>query len=367
MASGDINRDGGSGDQAGAIKGSPCNVRPHTSHVHALTAIRDSTSDLKLISWAASSGGAVGRKGDSDSLAGRSSRVSLARVSSTFDYYVTAVQDSGRNELLISWRLGEDGAIGRAADSDSDGLHEIEDVEIVGRDDFHNVVTGVWDDHRNLRLESWRMNQNGQFTRGGDSGNQAGEVQGRPALVALPGGIVVSAVVTKESTLKLISWAVDNDGGFRRLKDSGRQAGEIQSRPAVLTSSNGMIVTAVSDSDSKLKLIVWEVGGDGSVLRRGDSGNQGGSAVGPGMSIARTTSVWVTAVKNSSEKLKLRSWSISGDGMTVTRKGDSGQQAGAITETPAIAASNHSTTGFTTAIRTDHGALKMIAWTVEPF
>jgi hypothetical protein len=367
MASGDIHRDGSSGNQAGEIKGSPVSVRPHTFSLHALTAVRDSGSTLKLISWGVLSNGTIDRKKDSGGQAGTAADVSLARVFSTFDFYVTAVQDSSGNEKLISWRLQDDGTVGRADDSGNAGLDGINDISVVGRDDFNNVITGIWDANKKLKLESWRMNQNGQFDKRGDSANQAGEVQSAPELLTLSNGMVVSAVVTEESTLKLISWGVENDGEIKRLKDSGGQAGEVHGGPAAVLSSNGLIVTAVSDNNSKLKLIAWEVGNDGSIQRRGDSGSQAGKALGPTLSIARTTSMYVTATMDNDSKLKLISWSVSANGMTIDRKGGSGDQAGVITEGPAIHSSTHSNTGFMTAVKAKNGDLKMISWTVEPF
>ncbi len=69
--------------------------------------------------------GSAERTGDSGSQAGDAPSFSLARVFSTFDFYVTAVRDGGGDEKLISWRLDEGGAVGRANDSGNDGLNHI--------------------------------------------------------------------------------------------------------------------------------------------------------------------------------------------------------------------------------------------------
>lgn len=367
MAAGEIHRTGDSGAQAGEITGTPASVRLHTSHVHALTAVQDSVENLKLISWRINQNGSINRLQDSGNQAGKVSDLSLTQVFSTFHRYVTAVMDGSGDEKLISWNVNEDGSVVRMADSGSDGRNDINGVSAVGRDGHHNLVTGVWDGQKRLKLETWRMNQNGQFTRIKDSGNQAGEVQTAPTLLALKNGLVLSVVVTKEGTLKLISWRIDDDGSIERLKDSGTQAGIVKALPVAVEAANGIVVTAVSDSSLRLKLISWQVSQNGTISRRGDSGAQAGQIRGLGHSIARSGSVYVTAVPDSDSNLKLISWSVSPDGKTIDRRGDSGDQAGKINAGLVVHTAQHSASGFVTSIATSGNNLKLISWTVDPF
>ena len=367
MAAGEIHRTGDSGTQAGEITGTPASVRLHTSHVHALTAVQDSVENLKLISWRINQDGSISRLQDSGNQAGKVSDLSLAQVFSTFHRYVTAVMDGSGDEKLISWNVNEDGSVVRMEDSGSDGRNDINGVSVVGRDGHHNVVTGVWDGQKRLKLETWRMNQNGQFTGFKDSGNQAGEVQTPPVLLSLGNGVLLSVVVTKPGSLKLISWRIHDDGSIERLKDSGNQAGTVKSRPAVVEAANGVVVTALSDSDNRLKLISWQVSPNGTITRRGDSGSQAGEIRSIGHSIARTGSMYVTAVPDGDANLKLISWSVSVDGQIIDRRGDSGDQAGKISAGGVVHSSPASPSGFVTSIGTAGSNLKLISWTVDPF
>jgi hypothetical protein len=77
--------------------------------------------------------------------------------------------------------------------------------------------------------------------------------------------------------------------------------------------------------------------------------------------------MYVTAVMDSDSKLKLISWSVSANGSNIQRKGDSGNRTQGISEGPAIHPSNHSNSGFITAMRANNGVLKVVSWTVDPF
>lgn len=366
MAAGDIHRHFDSGQKAGAIIPHLDSVAPTQIHVDSLTAVGDSTERLKLITWRVPNDHppSIERLNDSGQQAGVIGGLSLIRVFSTFDRYVTAVAAEG-GEKLISWNVTADGNVHRMEDSGSSGLKAINGITAVGRDDFFNVVTGIWDIDKRLRLRTWRMNEGGHFDFHHDSGNQAGLVQAPPALVGLGNGIVLSAVVTQASNLKLITWMVDNEGSLVRVGHSGNSAGQITALPAAIELWRDVVVTAVRDSNTRLRLITWHVDNNGAIERRDDSGSLGPLIAGWRPALARLDGRPVTAVADQGERLRLDSWVIRPDGTAITRAGDSGSQAGTITAHPSIHPSPHSNTGVVTPVRTAGGSLKLITWTVE--
>ena len=97
------------------------------------------------------------------------------------------------------------------------------------------------------------------------------------ATVTVPSGHVIVSCRTEEGNLRLISFAVEQNGNtVVRRGDSGSAAGAI-GHNALVARPYGA-VSAVSTSDGDLKLIKWEVDGAGAVTRAGDSADQAGRA-----------------------------------------------------------------------------------------
>jgi hypothetical protein len=114
--------------------------------------------------------------------------------------------------------------------------------------------------------------------------------------------------------LKLISWQVSADGmTVSRQADSGSQAGTILDN-SLLALEDG-VVSAVRTAAGRLKLIAWSIGPTGTVTRRGDSGNQAGNAtliqLRPGSGLvdgAGRSVTMITPVRDAAGKLKLITW-----------------------------------------------------------
>lgn len=70
---------------------------------------------------------------------------------------------------------------------------------------------------------------------------------------------VVTAVRTKDGDLKLIVWQVESDGTFTRIEAFGDAAGPISLVRMTSTLSNDIYVTAVRDNNQNLKLITWRI------------------------------------------------------------------------------------------------------------
>jgi hypothetical protein len=248
------------------------------------------------------------RLSDSKDLAGAATRIALDDYG-TFDT-LSAVRDGSGNLKLISWRTGD--ATSRVDDSDNQAGAV---TEIALTRAVNLAVTAVRAGDGTLKLISWRTgNRLDQISRAADSDNQAGAAT-RIAAVSIGGASqadVVTPVRTASGNLRLISWNVTNAGGatITRLGDSRDQAGEVSLIAASV--NQNIILTAVRAGDGNLKLIAWRISQDGKTIeRRGDSGNQAGAV----SEIALAGNV--TAVRAADGTLKLIAWRVSPDGSTT--------------------------------------------------
>ena len=146
-----------------------------------------------------------------------------------------------------------------------------------------------------------------------------------------------------------------------RLGDSGTQAGATRIITAASVGPD-QVVTAVRPQNGNLKLIVWDTSSDGKTITRlGDSGNQAGApdiiAV-ASLNLGRV----ITAVRTDAGNLKLICWGIFDGGKIVTRLGDSGNQAGI---TDLISLTSVGSSQVVTAVRTNEKNLKLIVWDVS--
>lgn len=148
-----------------------------------------------------------------------------------------------------------------------------------------------------------------------------------------------------------------------RRGDSGEQAGlvsEIATTYSGIHSRHLRVITAIRTNNNRLKLISWEIGSE-SITRTGDSGNQAGQATQIDISGSGTSGPdgkLVTAVRTASGTLKLISWQRDQAG-NITRLGDSGNQAGDIS---LVQIEEIRPDVYVTAVRTGNGRLKLITW-----
>lgn len=197
------------------------------------------------------------------------------------------------------------------------------------------------------------------FCRRDDSGGQAGFV-GEIAAARHRTAQVVNATRTQAGKLKLIAWQVNANGSITRTGDSSDQAGAATSVSIARQPTDSTFVTAVRTSGGDLKLISWAVNAGGSMItRRGDSGNQAGRASMINV-VALTNTSFVTAVRTSGGDLKLILWRLNPNG-SLTRLSDSGNAAGGVGDISMVALANDR---VVTPVRTASGDLKLINWRV---
>lgn len=146
--------------------------------------------------------------------------------------------------------------------------------------------------------------------------------------------------------------------GYRRRGDSANQAGEIRSN-ACIRHRTSQVISAVRTSSNTLRLIAWQVDPSGAVNRTGDSGNQVGISY--EADIARGDR-YVVACRTAAGTLKLISWDVNNAGTAINRRGDSANQAGSATliRIGALAGNR-----FVTACRASSGDLVLITWRLE--
>jgi hypothetical protein len=303
-ANGSVSRTGDSGSQAGVA--SSIDIARGDRYV---TACRTSSGKLKLISWDIDAGGTIQRGGDSGSQAGTASRIKIVALDE--DLFVTACRDSGGNLKLITWRLNNDGSLTRRGDSGDAAGKSSEISMVVLRPDANGgqVVTSVRAADGSLKLIVWDISASGnQVTRLGDSGSQAGAAT-KIRSVMDPFGHVVTAVRAGNKSLKLISWNISEDGNtVTRMGDSGKQAGFIGSN-ALMVRPNG-VLSAVRTKQGTLKLIDWALDAAGTITRQGDSGSQAGQALLVTLTQEPLAGAcpFVSAVRTAESTLKLITW-----------------------------------------------------------
>lgn len=352
QASQNIVRKGDSGNQAGTV--SEIATAYDYGESRIVTAVRTAEHRLKLISWRVNNDGSVTRTGDSGNQTGATSNIDLAPG------LVSASRTAQDNLKLISWDFDNAGDIIRRGDSgDQAGNASIVKVMQI----YSGVyVTAVRTTSGDLKLITWRLNDNGSLTRLQDSGNSAGAV----TEIAMSGlsyqgqRHIVTSVRTGQGDLKLIVWAVDPDGSITRRGDSGNQAGN--ARMIRATNSGDYIVTSVRTAQGDLKLITWEPtlqGGQINLSRVADSGDQAGG-IGDNALIRRSSGV-TSAVKTEAGNLKLINWRISSSG-AISRMGDSGNQAGTASLINLSTSSSPADAPVVTSVRTAENRLKLITW-----
>ena len=111
-------------------------------------------------------------------------------------------------------------------------------------------------------------------------------------------------------------------------------------------------------------LISWDVAANGAITRRADSGSQAGTATAIRI-VAISNTLFVTGCRAGDGHLILISWRLNSNG-TLTRLGDSGSAAGAVSEVslvklPLVGANER----LVTAVRDGGGDLKVMVWRVS--
>jgi hypothetical protein len=170
---------------------------------------------------------------------------------------LTAVRDTAGNLKVIAWDVAANGAITRRG-TGADEANWSDEVAI-HYGTLGLAATAGKDGCGNLKLITWSISADGQtVTRLADSGTQAGAAS-QIRLSGWQGSGLLTAVRTGGEILRLIAWELSPDGRLQRLNDSGSLAGGV-TLVALCQQAGNRFITPVSTSGGNLKLISWLVG-----------------------------------------------------------------------------------------------------------
>ncbi|MDR4504893.1 MAG: hypothetical protein MRK01_08920 [Candidatus Scalindua sp.] len=271
----------------------------HTGLGNIVTAVRDGSGNLKLITWKVSSNGSVQRL--HDATAGAVSSIAATRWDRL--HVVTAVRTSTGVLKVIAWRVYADGSIHRLADATA-GLVSLVDVT----PNPWGVSTTVRDSVGNLKVIAWKVvRENGSWQVQRQGSYSAGSVSRLTATALDFDYLMVSAVRTTSGDQKVIAWDVNDVGTVRRLGSAVSAGG-----CGLLDSERlgvGTLVTACQDPSTKaLKMSLFEVSPDGATIQLRSEAFAGGISA---LDLARTgDDMLVSAVRTNSGNLKLIVWDL---------------------------------------------------------
>lgn len=309
---------------------------------HALTALRNGSGKLLLISWD-TTGSPIRRLGDSNQPREQAGEVHEVALSLLADRKaVTAVRAGNGTLKLISWavssdfrvitRLGDSGTLAGAASL----------IEATATIDASTLVTAVRAGNGKLKLISWRLEANGSFTRLGDSGDQAGEV-GVVAVSALgnQSRIVVTAVRAANGRIKMIGWNVPAQGPIGRFpRDREFEGGAVGEIAMVRRRDLGDglfprpgVITAVRNGGGNLVVTLWDVSASGLApageVVAGQARGLGIAQAGP------SSSDYVASMRNGSGDLQIIAYEVGRNG-GLSRTGEHVRVGAQVTETALV-------------------------------
>ena len=308
-----------------------------------VTAMRDGSNDLRLISWDVASDGTITRR--ETATAGTIGEVSLASLNS--GRFVTAMRDGSNDLRLISWDVASDGTITRRETATAGTIGEVSLVALSSS----RVVAAIRDGSSNLRLIVWDVAGDGGMIRRGTA--RAGRIS-LVSLLPLGSSRVVAAMRDGSGGLRLITWDLDVSGNLTRRGDE--TAGAV-SKLSLSALSPGRLVVAVRDGTGNLRLLSWDVATNGTLTRRGTATAGEISEV----AIARlTVGRVVSSMRDGSGDLRLIAWDVAADG-SMNRRGTA--TAGPISRIGSTALSG---TRMLASMRDGSGELRLVAWDVAP-
>ncbi|MBP0016365.1 MAG: hypothetical protein J7647_02270 [Cyanobacteria bacterium SBLK] len=328
-------------------------------HNFAVTAVRDSDGNLRVISWRVRCGTPITRR-DTE-VAGAVSEIALTQARDGF--VVTAVRDSDGNLRVISWEVEPNGTITRR---DTEVAGAVSEIAVAQRLDPFSpldtfIVTAVRDSDGDLRVISWSVSNTGNLTR------RDTEVAGAVTTIDVAGYNkgVVTGVRDSANNLRLISWEVANNGGITRrdTETAGMVSAIAMDSAHPRTAADpSIVVTALRDNNNNLRVISWSVSDTGNIIRRdtevaGIVSNIDTAQIRLGDGPIKDR--FVTAVRDSNADLRIIGWSVDTANADLERLGTA--VAGTISN---VAVAKVSNSCAITAVRDDNNNLRIISWSV---
>jgi hypothetical protein len=336
-----------------------------------VTAIVDESDDhnLLLIRWRVDNRGGIERIAATHGQAGRASSVSVADVGGRI---VTAFRSSTKNLMLISWSTAGN-LLSRMRDSAQLAGSAMQ-IEVIALDNDRCLTVCRTDDqHTRLLLILWQVAADGSFRRLADSGTQAGEASDI-AVVSLgriggatPGFLVATASRSAPDTarVRVIVWFVGDDNTIQRRGGTGdHDLGDASQLSLVRRHDGRTLVLSCRDSEGKLLLISLSVSDNGRLVQRERDTHGAAGEVGRCVLVPRPYGC-LSVVTDSHGNLFLLKWELGSD-RSLTRMGDSGdKQAGRAHILNAVV-TNQDNAPVVTPVRSDRPSLLLISWDDRP-
>jgi len=237
----------------------------------------------------------ITRLSDATTMGMNAGRFDVTRISSS-NLIVTPAITAARSLKLIAWKLDSSGALSRLSDSGDLGAGAvITDVASPSDSASQALCTAFRRTSGELGLMVWGVN-----TTNGTFEIATSGVAGAPVSfldVEAPANTLVSIWRNRFGYLRLQS------NRLTALGRVGLAEGEAVSALGhpVLATANDFVTPVMLECGSALKLISWRVAKDGSLVRRGDSGDKGRAAT--RVALAQIGGVWATAARVGNDDL----------------------------------------------------------------
>lgn len=294
----------------------------HLQLKRIVTATRTDVGRLKLFSWLVNNNGSITLTGNSGNLAGTgaASNIDIARGNK----FVSAFRDGNGNLKLLSWDISDAGVITRTpgAAATAGTATNIKIVALTAS----VFITACRAGNGRLKLISWRLNADGSFNRIGDSEAPVtvSTVSNEVSLVILReivGGDrqLIAAVRNSSGKIKVIAWNVTSQGVLSSSLGIGGLTGpadiSLRTVRAVKDVTFGRIVSSGRDADGNLRLISWQVEGDGSAVTALKISGPQGPAIADNALLCLPNGKIVSAVRiSANNRLKLSGWKMDAAG-----------------------------------------------------
>jgi hypothetical protein len=240
---------------------------------HVVGCMRNAGGNLYLISWTQQ----FGKEADSGSLAGEATGMQILPLAP--DAFVTACIDGDGRLLLITWRIDAQGNFQRGKDTGQDGP-EVRSISLTiaaGSQAQPIVAATVRTQSGRCRIFTYAINTSDlTIEPRADSGNSMGDATMVNSARTPNGFLIVGCATDGNRDLLLIPFTVSRDGQtITRLRGKEAKAGRILGLRMIQRPYG--VLTAVCAGDRRLLMIKWTVGADGQISRAGDSGDEAGA------------------------------------------------------------------------------------------
>jgi hypothetical protein len=278
-----------------------------------LTAVRTAHNGLALISWRVNADGSVIQTGTSGIQPEPVAQIDLARAGK----FVVAYRTPAHQARLVSWDVSNTGAIYRAGESDL-WPEPVRQVKVQALNESHLVTASISRD-RTLHLMSWQLEADAGFTCLHQVKIPTAQVREVALTVhrTTGGTALISTVCRTPAALVVQQWQVDAYGQLYPLAQSTLSLQGTQLR--TLVDPQGRLVTALRSTQGRLRLICWErTNEQAGLIPCFDTGEAGpcirrfgvmGSADGV-----------ITATVTAERRLQLKDWTVEPDGTLQCRR-----------------------------------------------